>query len=39
MVTMTGFSSDLPCRGRISTRSTRAPKTKPMASTITKAHQ
>ena len=39
MVTMTGLSSDLPCRGRIRTRSVTAPMAKPMASTAMKAHQ
>ena len=39
MVTMTGLSSDLPCRGRIRTRSVTAPMAKPMTSTAMKAHQ
>ena len=39
MVTMTGFSSDLPWSGRISTRSVTAPRANPMMSTNTKAHQ
>ena len=39
MVTMTGFSSDLPCSGRIRTRSVAAPMANPMTRTSTNAHQ
>ena len=39
MVTMTGFSSERPCRGRMRMRSHAAPIAKPMTSTRTKAHQ
>ena len=39
MVTMTGLSSDFPWSGRMSTRSTTAPNTNPIAKPATKAHQ